>query len=54
MMNFQILSTIVGINGLAKQTQARIKRRLVPSIGEDRQDRVGLSNTSIDPMDLSG
>jgi hypothetical protein len=53
MMNSQILHTILEADGPAKRTRAKIKRCLVPSATEDRQDGVGPSGTSNDPMDLT-
>jgi hypothetical protein len=53
MMNSQTLRTILEADGLAKWTRAKIKRCLVPSTIEDRQDGAGPSSTSNDPMDLT-
>ena len=53
MMNSQTLRTILETHGPAKQIQAKIKRCLVPSTAEDRQDGAGPSSTSNDPMDLT-
>jgi hypothetical protein len=53
MMNSQTLHTILETDGPAKWTRAKIKRCLVPSTTEDRQDGAGPSGTSNDPMDLT-
>jgi hypothetical protein len=53
MMNSQTLRTILETNGPTKQTRAKIKRCLVPSTTEDRQDGAGPIGTSNDPMDLA-
>jgi hypothetical protein len=53
MMNFQTLHTILEADGHTKRTRAKIKRCLVPSTTEDRQDGAGPSGTSTDPMDLT-
>jgi hypothetical protein len=53
MMNSQILLTILETNGLAKQTQVKIKKGLVTNSREDQQDGAKPSGTSNDPMDLS-
>jgi hypothetical protein len=52
MMNSQTLRIILEADGPAKWTRAKIKRRLVPSTTEDRQDGAGPSGTFSDPMDL--
>jgi hypothetical protein len=53
MMNFQTLRRILETDGPAKRTRAKIKRCLIPSMTEDRQDGVGPSGTSNDPIDLT-
>jgi hypothetical protein len=53
MMNSQTLHVIFEADGPAKQTRAKIKRCLVPSTIDDRQDGAGPSGTSNDPMDLT-
>ena len=53
MMNSQTLRTILETDGPTKQTRSKIKRYLVPSTVEDRQDGTGPSGTSNDPMDLT-
>jgi hypothetical protein len=54
MMNSQNLRTLLEANGPTKWTQAKIKRHLVLSTIEDRQDGAGPSGTSNDPIDLTG
>jgi hypothetical protein len=53
MVYSQTLRTILEADGPAKRTRAKIKRCLVPSTTEDRQDGAVPSGTSNDPMDLS-
>jgi hypothetical protein len=49
-----MLGSILEADGLAKRIRAKIKRHLVPNTAENRQDGVGPSGTSSDPMDLTG